>query len=196
MSKGFSYILERFVWQPWTNDSSETCPPHGVFRVTSQSQVKIRGEKPSTTFGSLYGVNGDTAVKQGRTGKCCLGPMILALYDTGTPANGEGWGPKSGQWTLSKNYPATATISGVVNTTNKLVLANWGPITSLIGKADSSISKGSSGTVSIWTGAGGSESDTGINITAYALGAAITSAKWVTVQLINGVWYVGPWECP
>jgi hypothetical protein len=64
------------------------------------------------------------------------------------------------------------------------------------GKADSAISKGSTGTVSLWTYNGSAMADTGLNVTALAWGAAITSGKIVTVQLgQNGMWYVGPWEC-
>lgn len=60
-------------------------------------------------------------------------------------------------------------------------------------KADSSISKGSSGTVSLYHSH--DETDSGINRTAKALGAAITSGKWAIYSRVAGVWYVSPWEC-
>ncbi len=63
----------------------------------------------------------------------------------------------------------------------------------LIGKAASTISKGSSGTVSIYN----NESDTTDNVTAKALGAQVTGSKWASVwqEEKSGNWYVAPWEC-
>ena len=61
-----------------------------------------------------------------------------------------------------------------------------------IGKPDANIAKGASGTVSLW---GGSPlADTGDNVTAKALGAAVTSAKYVTLFYVEGVLYCGCWE--
>lgn len=65
---------------------------------------------------------------------------------------------------------------------------------SFICKPDSSISKGSSGTVSLYHRS--SETDSTINLTAKALGAAVTSGKWCTVTRVRGgQTYVLPWEC-
>lgn len=258
MAAGYSDILQHHTLLPWKNDSSERCPPFGVFRVTGVEGRRIKGEKPSSTFGRMYAVNGDTAVPAGGTGQCCMGVGCLALFDTGSPANGEGWGPKPGQWALSRDYPRIATIGGVYDSTKKIARVTLGSIDSLfvkadssiakestgtfsiwtrsggtdttinvtaratlnfmetlfgvaefingewhatplnrllVGKADADISKGSSGTVSVYTGSAGSETDSGINVTASALGAAITSAKWVTVAVNENGYYVGPWEC-
>lgn len=71
----------------------------------------------------------------------------------------------------------------------------------LIGKLDGALAQGGSATVSIWTGAGGSESDSGKNIVAYdwlmKTGADnIATGKKVVVTIINGVPYVTEAECP
>lgn len=60
-------------------------------------------------------------------------------------------------------------------------------------KSDSGHSKGGSGTCSIYVNG----SDTGVNITATALGAAVTAGKWATAwqEVNSGDWYVAPWEC-
>jgi len=62
------------------------------------------------------------------------------------------------------------------------------------GKADAAISKGSTGTVSWWNGLGGSEADSGMNVTASAKGVAIVSGKIVQLALMNNVVYAGCWE--
>lgn len=70
----------------------------------------------------------------------------------------------------------------------------------VIGKLDGSLSRGGSATVSVWSGGGGSESDSGANITArdwlMKSGAtAIAAGKKVVCRLINGTWYVTEAEC-
>lgn len=65
----------------------------------------------------------------------------------------------------------------------------------LLGKTDAAISKGSSGTVSIWSGTPGSETDTGDNITAFNRFANLGSGKWVACSPINGHYYLTSAEC-
>lgn len=67
-----------------------------------------------------------------------------------------------------------------------------------IGKADAAIASGASGTVSIWTGTPGSETDSTENLTSCfnRTGLDIDSGSWVRVMEINGHLYVEPWECP
>ena len=68
----------------------------------------------------------------------------------------------------------------------------------LHGKADAAISKGSSGTVSIWTGDSGSESDTGINVSSVKNKYAdVASGKWValTWMALYGFPYLIAKEC-
>lgn len=65
----------------------------------------------------------------------------------------------------------------------------------MIGKADSAISKGSSGTISVWTGRSGSRSDSGKNVTAWATGADIETDIWLGINWVENDWEVFPLEC-
>lgn len=68
----------------------------------------------------------------------------------------------------------------------------------LLGKADAAINKGSSGTVSIWTGASGSESDTGINVSNVKNRFSdVASGKWVALTWtgLYGFPYLMAKEC-
>jgi hypothetical protein len=65
----------------------------------------------------------------------------------------------------------------------------------MLGKTDASHAKGASGTISIWSGAIGSEVDTGVNVTAYNRFANVTSGKWVMVLSIQGRLYLVAAEC-
>lgn len=65
---------------------------------------------------------------------------------------------------------------------------------SFVCKADSDIAMGASGTVSLYHGT--TPSDSTLDLTAKALGAAVTGSKWaVCARLRSGQIYVSPWEC-
>lgn len=179
------------------NASGEIIPANGVMRVTEVGEDDDVHEvaKPNDTFKCRYLVNLDSAIAIDGTGYgTWLEQSGKVLYDTGTPAIDEEWGAKSGQWTLNKNRPGFL-ITGGVNATDTVVRAKQHLVTDLKGKAGSGISKGSSGDVVIWMGASGAEAPTEYTISCSALGAAITSAKYVVVWFESGVWYVAPWEC-
>lgn len=68
-------------------------------------------------------------------------------------------------------------------------------ISQVLGKTDASHAKGASGTVSVWIGTAGSETDSTINITAYNRFAAVASGKWVWVSHNGYSWYLIAAEC-
>jgi hypothetical protein len=119
--------------------------------------------------------------------------VVKVLYDTGTPAAGETWGPSPNSWAASKGYPGF-TCLGVVDATARIMLARVESPEIYIGKADTDIAKNASGTVSQWVGTpGGSEFDSGVNIlNCYNFtGKAIKANDLVSVYFINGVAYIG-----
>jgi hypothetical protein len=64
---------------------------------------------------------------------------------------------------------------------------------SLIVKPDADIAKGDTDTCSVYTVL---EEDTGLDIEATALGAAVTGGLYAVAWLDpSGRWAVGPWEC-
>lgn len=65
----------------------------------------------------------------------------------------------------------------------------------LLGKTDASHAKSASGTVSVWAGTPGSESDTGTNITAYNKFSAVASGKFVWVLNNGDGYYLVAAEC-
>lgn len=69
------------------------------------------------------------------------------------------------------------------------------PISLRIGKTDASHSKGASGTISLYSGTGGSASDTTENVTAYNRFADLDSGKWCLLAYIGGGWELVAGEC-
>ncbi len=65
----------------------------------------------------------------------------------------------------------------------------------VIGKSSGPIDKGASGTVAVYNGAAGSETDSGSTIAAYNPFADVADGKWVAAGEINGQWYLLAAEC-
>lgn len=60
----------------------------------------------------------------------------------------------------------------------------------LLGKTDGVIGSGASGTISIWTGASGSETDSGQNVTAYNHYDDLSAGQFVLIHHNGFAWYV------
>ncbi len=65
----------------------------------------------------------------------------------------------------------------------------------IVGKMAGAIAKGSSGTVNVYHGAAGSETDSGSTITAYNAFGDVAAGKWIAAAQINGTWYLIAAEC-
>ena len=189
------------------NASGSEAPAYACMAVSGvqtldSGEIVKKIAKPSSTFYQEYIFNNGTAIANEGTGTYQEGPEVKVAYDTGTPAVGEGWGPKPSQWTVSKNYPATCIVGCIYNSTDKIMLARAQSINQIIGKLAGALSVGSSATVNVWSGAGGSEAViTDMTVTAFdwlmSSGADdIASEKKVVVDWINGIPYVTEAECP
>ena len=188
------------------NTAEDTIPAYGLIRITGTIAVGnaklLAGAKPNT-YGSQYMhyVNGPKAVTAGSIGRCRDDDSVRALYDDadGTPAAGERWGPRAATYKLKKNTGGWM-IEGDADTTAKTVLVRRVPFLRFRGVADGAISKGSSGTVSIYYGTGGSYTDSTVNMSSVlAELGAVGSGKIVYCTWegdIEGVkWVVDPAEC-
>lgn len=181
------------------NDNAGTVPAHGCLRITGMATVKgkpiLTIDQPNTTFGRLYLVNGQNQVATGKTG---WGYFLMGdkprkvLYDTGTPAYGESWGPKASQWSLAK-WRYGFTILGSNDTTALTTHAAQHVVNHFIGKTDASHAKSATGTISVYDG---NRADTSMNVTdVYNLFAAVATTKWVDVEWRGGTWYLTAAEC-
>ena len=196
-------------WVPFYNDSGEDVPAYGVMRIdgaTLRDEGSISDEslnhqaiftivKPDTTFCSLYLVNGPIIAKADSYGE---GTLLLdggtVLLSTGTPAYGIEYGPTDDDWGLVQYRPGFL-IQGQLTDSPNLAYAVQKEVISLLGKTDASIAKGSSGTVSIYCGQAGSETDTTWNVDAYNRFSTVSSDKWVGVTRVHGNWYLTAKEC-
>lgn len=143
------------VWFPFRNEYAGEMPAHSVVRIddTLKLSTLVSGcdddglvylaNRPSTTFTRKYGVTWGVATPQGDYGLLTFGPHgVIAAYDTsGSPAAGEGWGAKPDSFLLFKNYPTTAYVDAIYDSTNKYMKADWGLINSVFAQTQGSIAK-------------------------------------------------------
>jgi hypothetical protein len=186
--------LEQMRWESIKNDSEETCPAFGLLAITgSESRGRrtvLIGDKPSTTFYREYAVNGPTAIPAGKTGRCTRSSGGLWIkYDTGTPANGEGWGPKPSQWTASKGFPGI-TCEGIKDAGRYILLGTLGEIRTLLCKATAYLADGAvSSNFQIWSGTIASGANSGFTtLPSIELVQDIPTDRFFVAHWVNNGW--------
>ena len=182
--------LPPIPWFEFRNDAAEQIPAYGAIRITGVAVVEpgrviLTAAKPNT-FGcrELGALNGPVPVAAGKKGLGTRAGLAPALYEPadGVPAVGEKWGPRDGGWTLRKNTGGYC-VMGVTNVAAGLVLVQPAPMRMFVGKTDAAHSKGATGTISIWAGPLGGESDTTADMTGvYNRFANVASGKWVRCE--------------
>ena len=200
--------------QPVSIVPSAALPAFGIARVTGATAVEagvvyrsVAQTDLATTWTPTYLVNGPCPVDAngyGAADQCIYGAEMFVSYRAaaGTPAAGEIWGPKSGQWTLEKYYPGFRVV-GAVLSTEDVPRALFVPvgIRSLLGVTDGAIAAVSgttptSGTVSVYYYSGsGAMTDTTYNVTAYNMAGAVATSKNVQLKLIGERWWVDVEDC-
>lgn len=185
------------------NGSQETAPAYGVLRVGGyQSASTLACYKPDTAFSRFYVINSPSDVAAGSRGTCSLyAPTpIKALYDpTSTPAYGDSFGAKPGQWYLAKHYPGFIFV-GSFDSVAHIGYFQPEPIMTLIGTVNTSLSPGSGGEVSLYMGGTGSDTDSTLDLTGAdwfsATGTTFGAGAKVMLQWCNGLWLVSPRLAP
>jgi len=185
-------------WLPGYNNAGEEIPAYSCVVIGAKADkngVQHNAlTKPSTTFSTAFGLTVGLDISSGDN----CGYHVesgFATYDTGTPAVGEVWGPKPGQFTLTRGYVGFICL-GIIDATAKIMLAERTQSRSYLCKPNSSITKGSTGACTIWAGVSGSEAaTTWTSVTARAKWAAVTSGKFCLLTWVNDGPYVSPLEC-
>lgn len=189
---------------PFRNDYAGTVPAYGVCQVAEP--VTLDGvqifpvTRPTTTFKRLYLVNGpDDVIDDGYGWGTWLWHADWVLYDdANTPALGESWGPQDGSFELKK-YMHGFTIWGNPSggSTDLVMAQQWWVNGEILVKNDSgsAIAANASGTFKIFTGAAGSEADSGMTITAYnKTSVSFANGKFGAAAWIHGAYYAVPWQ--
>lgn len=114
----------RYLFQ---NVAGETAPARACMRVTDVidigNTVGFEIDKPDGTHG-LFVFNGPADVADDGFGTCYGGPIVTALYDTGTPANGDVYGVDGWELSTSGTNEVAVTVYGIADATDKFLLGN------------------------------------------------------------------------
>lgn len=199
-------IVPPFGRIPFYNGTGGQIPGCSIMAVTSWSafddgQLYANVAQPSTTFYPTYLLSPLLPTAAGDMDSAQTGPKFLVAYDSGTPALGEGWGPKPGQWTASKGFPCTTLVDKVYDSTNLILQGSFGPITSLLGKASGAITARSgttpgTGTMAIWYDNGGTLTDTTMTVTVKNISqTAVTASAYIQAKWIGSAWWVDVEDC-
>lgn len=200
--QSFLSVFDRVPWRIFQNKSGETVPPFGVMKktnaVTRNGEICYEIGKPDTDFQSQYLVNGHIQIENDGYGLCTwLEEAGLVLCDTINAADGEEWGVKSGQWSLTQHRSGFWIAgSGFLIGSTYHARAKQYYVTECFGKyvTASTVAKGAISAFAVWAGASGSEAATEMRIQARAKYAAVTGQKGASAAKLNGNWYAAPWE--
>src|SRR5262249_34929198 len=146
-------------------------------------------------------VNGPVPVAAGQYGFCTRAGPVGALYETagGTPALGGAWGPRGGTWKPEEETGRLFLPGPPAHAAPAPALFVPLPMLTCRGKTTAAaINKGASGTINIYTGALGSESDSGQTMpNVYNRYANAAQGRWVTCgwNFDNQGWELIDLEC-
>lgn len=189
-------------WLSFRNDAEEAAPPFCLLRQTGYAKISGRAvmkcNKPNTTFETWYYVNGPREVAPGKFGSCAsLFPTFAGFDDGFSPTHGQCLGAKPNEWLLFNNqvgFIVESITSDLPDVDGRVVVSQY-RLNKVRGKADSAITKGNTGTVSIWAGVWGSEADTGFNVTAGNYYGDVESGAWLDLTNDGFLWYLTAADC-
>lgn len=188
-------------WYIFTNQGSSTCPANGVVRIAGyqtddDGRLVLNGNQPNKATNVLVAINSPTPVEAGKKGLCTFATLSWCAYETGdgTPSNGENWGPDNGTWLMRRDQGSLWHVIGADSNNGRVLMARMG-LNAFFGKTDASHSKSAAGTVSVFSGAVGSESDTGDNESVYNSFADVDTTKKQIALTFNSQIYMISAEC-
>jgi hypothetical protein len=202
----FWYKPENARWYPvldcvsrdgyaFNNDSGNTIPAYGCFRVTGTTVIgtaNVLSGNTQNSFGAQFShyINGPEEVSS--VGLCYREGVVPVLWDVqdGTPVAGETWGPKENSqqdaWALRKNVGGFI-VRGVLDQDNYVMLVSPQPFLRFTGVANADIAADALGTVSVYyRNASGSTpftTDTNYDMTNVLNGLDVTVASGSKVEV-------------
>lgn len=191
-----THPLDKLPWSSFKNDGGSTAPGNGILRITGfvpDAEYPYFTVDQPNTFGAqnLHAINDTMAVSAGKRGRCVLGAVIPALYDSadGTPAPGELWGPRNGTWKLKKDTGGFRVL-GVVSTEKALALVAPEPMLECLAACTSGyIQAGNSGTFEFYAGSTpGFETGTGSTVSVYVREGMSIQNELHRIRWVNGRW--------
>ena len=155
----------------FSNQSGGTIPAYGICLCGSGVVTNGANALPQAIQPNVYGcrqnffINGPEPVTAGAPGLAQRGPRYLIAYDSadGTPIGEDRWGPRNGTYLLKKNTGGFRVL-GIWDSGNHILIAESEPMWTVRGTIASDLAPDANGTLTVVTGAFGSEVSTGQTI--------------------------------
>jgi hypothetical protein len=185
---------------PFKNVDAAEVPPCAVMQVTGSviedGVAFLTCSQVGTTLGTQFAINGLVRVAAGQKGVCYRQGDVQAAFDQGSPAAGEGWGPRANQWTLARGYPGLITVHAVKSAAGKILYGVAAAPTAVVGRCANEVEaiddgEPGSGTfvVYVWDGSDFVASDPAMEFTGYNASAApIPPDALVPFVAVDGLW--------
>lgn len=185
-------------------------PPHSVVLITSttitNNELVYNVRQPNSASADFnwngYLVTGPFAIGASTNYEGIATEATaptLCGYDTGSPALKDVYGPKHGQFTLSKGYQGFEVVgSATTSAAVSVVPVRWIGVNEVLIKNEtgSAIAAGASGTFNVYIGTAGSETDSGMDLTCYNRSSvSFATSKFGSAGRLNGgSVYAVPWQ--
>jgi len=198
-------FLESIAWRPALLSGGEDCPSFGALKVTGHTidngLLLLSVAKLDTNVWPNVVIAGEGGIKAGRTGAVTDQLTIALLDSASSPASGDTYGIKSGQWPLFQHREGFRVVSSVIGTGSaKRGIVRPYEVKELWGVMDATLSPGSSAAMSVHFRDGGAWTDSGTNVTVgdrlLITGQSIAAGKWVVAYHYGDGWWAQAAECP
>lgn len=198
-------FLDSIAWRPVKLSGGEDCPSFGVLKCTGHTEengalILAAAKLDTNVWGNVL-IAGETGIAAGSYG-LATDQMTIALCDSGaTPANGESWGIKSGQWKLYQHRPGFRIASAAIGTgAGQRAIVRPFEVTTLWGVFSSTLTFGGSATFTVYFRDGAAWTSSAEDITVYdrllISGQSIASGKWGVAFFYGDRWWAQEAQCP
>lgn len=201
----FNAPLNSIRWFVVSNQSGMDIPAWALMQISGTStaggQSVINVVQPDGTAGSRFCFNGPRAIKSGGVGSGTFDLPVYVLCDT-TASAGDLFGPKSGQWSLTKPGVGLISLGGSLTGPTRALFLIAPPGLTAIATLTSTLNQGSTATAVINTFTGGTVASSGVTVTVYdyllLAGKSIASGTRIIIfqHLQSGLWIVQNAACP
>ena len=184
----------------WITCSVAAIPAYGIVQI---SNAQIAGAddvlsviQPTSTYvPGQYLACGPDGIGAGQIGLAApIGRFQRMLYTGSAPSAGDWMGPTASNWYLTTGINPCVRVSGVLDSTKKILLGEWHTLRWVRGTLGADLSSGSSASFT----PAGSVGPTTVYDNLLNSGQTISSGTTVDASLdeTNGQWYVSAASCP
>jgi hypothetical protein len=198
-------FIESITWLPAKLAAGDDCPSFGALLVTGhtfeEGQLVLAVRKPDTDVWQNVVFAREGGIKAEGYGEVAAGMTIALCNSAATPANGENWGIKSGEFTLRRYREGFRVVGPAIGSAGaQRAIVRPYEVKTLWGVFTGTLSPGGSAGFDVYFRDGGSWTSSGTNITVHdrllITGQSVASGKWGVAFDYGDHWWAQEAQCP